>query len=95
MLEKKPIKVPIRFLLAACAAICAGQVRAEDVTLERSGFVRCAFGGGITAGGLINYANWSNSAQPVYSVSNTTGYVLGSRGETTSVVPGSMSAASW
>ena len=72
----------IRILLAACAAICAGQVRAEDVTLERSGFVRCAFGGGITVGGLINYANWSNSAQPVYSVSNTTGYVLGSRGET-------------
>ena len=55
----------IRILLAACAAICAGQVRAEDVTLERSGFVRCAFGGGITVGGLINYGNWSNSAQPV------------------------------
>ena len=64
-------------VLALGAAACA-----EDVTLERSGFVRCAFGGGITVGGLVNYANWSNSAQPVFSVSNKTGYVLGSRGET-------------
>ena len=43
--------------LALGVAACA-----EDVTLERSGFVRCAVGGGITAGGLVNYANWSNSA---------------------------------
>ena len=72
---KKTIAVLVAVALGAAAC-------AEDVTLERSGFVRCAFGGGITVGGLVNYANWSNSAQPVFSVSNKTGYVLGSRGET-------------
>ena len=72
---KKTIVVVMAVALGAAAC-------AEDVTLERSGFVRCAFGGGITVGGLVNYANWSNSAQPVFSVSNKTGYVLGSRGET-------------
>ena len=76
-------KTSMKKTFAALVAVAFGAMGfAEDVTLERSGFVRCAFGGGITAGGLINYANWSNSAQPVYSVSNTTGYVLGSRGET-------------
>ena len=69
-------------MVAASVAICAGLVVAEDVTLERSGFMRCAFGGGIMAGGLVNYADWSNSAQPVFAVSNKTGYALGSRGET-------------
>ena len=72
----------IRMTVAASVAICAGLVVAEDVTLERSGFMRCAFGGGITAGGLVNYADWSNSAQPVFAVSNKTGYALGSRSET-------------
>ena len=73
----------VKRTIAALMAVALGAAAcAEDVTLERSGFVRCAFGGGITVGGLVNYANWSNSAQPVFSVSNKTGYVLGSRGET-------------
>ena len=42
--------------------------------------LRCSFGGGITVGGLINYDNWGNSAQPTFSVSNMTGYVLSTHG---------------
>ena len=53
---------------------------AADVAQERFGTLRCSFGGGITVGGLINYDNWGNSAQPTFSVSNTTGYVLSTRG---------------
>ena len=63
------------------AAAFGAMASAEDVTLERFGTLRCSFGGGITVGGLINYDNWGNSAQPTFSVSNRTGYVLSSRGE--------------
>ena len=42
--------------------------------------LRCSFGGGITVGGLINYDNWGKSAQPTFSVSNMTGYVLSTDG---------------
>ena len=62
------------------AAIAVG-LMAEDVTQECSGMLRCSFGGGITVGGLINYDNWGNSAQPTYSVSDVTGYVLSTRGK--------------
>ena len=53
---------------------------AEDVTQESFGMLRCSFGGGITVGGLINYDNWGKSAQPTFSVSNMTGYVLSTHG---------------
>lgn len=53
---------------------------AEDVTQESFGMLHCSFGGGITVGGLINYDNWGNSAQPTFSVSNMTGYVLSTHG---------------
>jgi hypothetical protein len=53
---------------------------AADVAQERFGTLRCSFGGGITVGGLINYDNWGNSAQPTFSVSNMTGYVLSTHG---------------
>ena len=53
---------------------------AEDVAQERFGTLRCSFGGGITVSGLINYDNWNNSAQPTFSVSNMTGYVLSTHG---------------
>ena len=53
---------------------------AEDVAQERFGTLRCSFGGGITVSGLINYDNWNNSAQPTFSVSNMTGYVLSTCG---------------
>ena len=42
--------------------------------------LRCSFGGGIPVRGLINYDNWGNSAQPTFSVSNMTGYVLSTHG---------------
>ena len=62
-------------------AMLAAGLMAEDVTQECSGMLRCSFGGGITMGGLINYDNWGNSAQPTYSVSDVTGYVLSTRGK--------------
>ena len=67
-------------LSLVCATLGAA-ASAEDVTLERSGFLRCAFGGGITAGGLVNYDCWTNSARPVCSIPDKAGYVLARRGE--------------
>ena len=69
-----------RMAVVGAVAVLAAGLMAEDVTQECSGMLRCSFGGGITVGGLINYDNWGNSAQPTYSVSNRTGYVLSTRG---------------
>lgn len=67
--------------------IIAAGLSAEDVKLEMSSTLRCSFGGGIVASGLINYDDWSASAQSTLSVSNRTEYVLMSRwcGETLAV----------
>ena len=70
----------VRMGIFGTAAVLAAGLMAEDVTLERFGMLRCSFGGGITVGGLINYDNWGNSAQPTLSVSNMTGYVLSTHG---------------
>ena len=71
----------MRMAVVGTVAVMAAGLMAEDVTQESFGMLRCSFGGGITVGGLVNFDNWSASAQPVYSASNRTGYVLGSRGE--------------
>ena len=70
-----------RMAVVGTVAVLAAGLMAEDVTQECSGMLQCSFGGGITVGGLINYDNWGNSAQPTYSVSNMTGYVLSTRGK--------------
>ena len=69
-----------RMVVVGTAVMLAAGVMAEDVVQECSGMLRCSFGGGVTVGGLINYDNWGNSAQPTYSVSDVTGYVLSTRG---------------
>ena len=66
-------------LLWAALATVAGAIGAVDVTIERSGELKFAFGGGFHAATLVNYNNWKSSATSRMALREGTEYDLGTR----------------
>lgn len=65
--------------LSTVLSLVVSAVSAADVTIERSGELKFAFGGGFRAAALVNYNNWGASAAPRLALRGEAEYDLGTR----------------